>query len=72
VIIPLRRVGAGGDQEKVTFLAPALEVAMKFWGGTIGSWEREMGGPRGEYSYMHRTIVNYTYFLCSAMGRNKV
>jgi len=45
VIIPLRRVGAGGDQEKVTFLAPALEVTMKFWGGPSGAGKEKWEDP---------------------------
>ena len=37
MIIPLRRVGAGGDQENVTFLAPVLGMTTKLWGGPLGA-----------------------------------
>ena len=45
MIIPLRRVGAGGDQEKVTFLAPALEVTVKFWVGPSGAGKEKWEDP---------------------------
>ena len=42
VIAPLRRMGAGGDQENVIFLVP--EVTVKFSGGPVGTGEEYHNG----------------------------
>ena len=55
MITPLRRVGAGGDQENVMFLVP--EVTVKFSGGPVGAGE--------EYQKFYIAVKNnLAKYLC--------